>query len=151
MKILVLTKNHPTEITNIVERIYGTVIGNNTENIVCASPQVTSLILEESKGIPYLESYYTAINTFEKLKDELSDKRKHFIVVGRVPKNTRFWYDAIVGIDNKAIADYPIKSIPNNINNTELFKLDDSEVLFRDFAELRIFLKKATQEKENEL
>ena len=151
MKILVLTKNHPTEITNIVERIYGTVIGNNTENIVCASPQVTSLILEESKGIPYLESYYTAINTFEGLKDELSDKRKHFIVVGRVPKNTRFWYDAIVGIDNKAIADYPTKSIPNNVYNIELFKLEDSEVLFRDFAELRIFLKKATQEKEDEL
>ena len=112
---------------------------------------MTSLILEESKGIPYLESYYTAINTFEGLKDELSDKRKHFIVVGRVPKNTRFWYDAIVGIDNKAIADYPTKSIPNNVYNIELFKLEDSEVLFRDFAELRIFLKKATQEKEDEL
>lgn len=149
MKILVLTKNNPIEILHTVERIYNTV-SNKLNHLTCVSPQVTSLMIEETKGYPYLETYYSAIKTFEKLKDQMATCTTHFIVVGYVPKNTRFWYDAVVGLDNKDIEDYPLQKIPNNVDNIELFKLSDSEILFEDFETLRIFLKKATQEKKED-
>lgn len=151
MKILILTKNNPIEILHTVERVYNTV-SNKMEHLTCVSPQVTSLMIEESKGYPYLETFYVAIKTFEKLKEELAHKTEHFVVVGCVPKDSRFWYDAVIGLDNIDIQDYPVKTIPNNVDNIKLCKLSDADVVFNDFEELRIFLKKATQEKkENEL
>lgn len=150
MKILVLTKNNPIEILDTVQRIYNN-LGNNLKHMTCVSPQVTSLMIEEAKGYPYLETYYTSIKTFEKLKDDMASGSTHFIVVGYVPKSTKYWYDAVVGLDNNSIEDYPIKKIPNNVDNLELFKLSDAEITFNDFETLRIFLKKATQEKRDEL
>lgn len=145
MKILVLTKNNPIEILSTVERIYNA-LGNKLDYMTCVSPQVTSLMIEEAKGYPYLETYYTTIKVFEQKKDEISKNCQHFIVVGRVPNNTKYWYDAVIGLDDPNISDYPIKTIPNNVDNIELFTLKDADITFNDFETLRIFLKKATQE-----
>lgn len=147
MKILVLTKNNPVEILHTVERIYSSVSNGNMKHMTCISPQVVALMVEEAKDYPYLEVFFSALRTFENQKEDISTKCNNLIVVGTVPISTRYWYDAVVGLDNEEIEDYPAKSIPNNIDNISLMELKHADVTFNNFETLRIFLKKAIQEK----
>lgn len=142
-----LTKNHPIEIVSVVERLYNSLVQNDLKHITCISPQVISLMLEETKGIPYLYSYETAIFSYEKQKEEIANGCTHLITVGYVPKNTRFWYDMIIGYNNEEIMDYNIEERAKINEGYELFKLKDAEVTFEEFETLLFFLKKVTKER----
>lgn len=133
-----------------MQKIYNTVIGNRIEDIVCVSPQVTALMIERSKGYPYLETFYTAINVYERTKEELSSSYKTFITVGCVDQSSRYWYDAVVALDSEEIDSYPLKTLKNNTNNVELLKLSEADIVFDDFESLRIFLKKIIQEQKKD-
>lgn len=139
MKILLLTRNNPIEITNIVQRIYETIC-NRLEIMTVVSPQVVALMVEEAKGYPYLETYYSAVRTVEKEKENMTKQTKVLVVVGSVPRSSRIWYDAVVGLDDENASDYPIKTIPNNTDKVEMMNVKEADVIFNDFEQLRIFL-----------
>lgn len=139
MKILLLTKNNPIEITNTIQRIYETVC-NRMEILVAISPQVVALMVEEAKNYPYLEVFHSAVRAVEKEKEDIAKSTKVFIMIGSVPRSSRLWYDAIVGLNDDNISDYPLNTIPNNVDNVEMMTVKEADITFDDFEQLRIFL-----------
>jgi hypothetical protein len=150
MKILVLTRNHPVQIVDVVSRIYNTVIGNNYKNAICISPQVAAMMVQESKGVPYQQAYYPALQAFEDKKDTYAAAAKHFIVVGTVPNDSKTWYDAIVALDDaESIKDYSDFDNDFNTRHYTMCNIADGDILFKHFDELRYFLVKMIQEKKD--
>lgn len=143
MKILVLTRNHPVQILDVLNRIFTTVFNNNLEEGLCISPQATALMVEEVKGIPYRTAYYPALKVFEQQKEELSLKAPHMVVIGTVPVDSYAWYDAVVGLDDaESIKDYNDFDEDFNTEHYKTLTLKDSDCIFNHFDELRYFLTK---------
>lgn len=148
MKILLLTKNNPVEIIDVVRRLNNHF--NNMEKCIVVSPQLTAWMVEEAKGYPYMLVYYNAIKIVEKNKDELASKAENFIMVGTTDMASKSWYDIIVGIDNPDIEDYTDFPQENNVDHINCFSLKHADVIFNDFSELLTFLYKVMENK-NEL
>lgn len=137
MKILVLTRNHPVEIQDIVTRIRDRFYYDKLK-FYCDSPQSVALEMEECKGVPYTFGFFPAIKTFEKLKQEIADKVDVFITVGTTDRKSEIWYDVIVGLDNFEMDDY--KKFDQSIYSCELYKLKESDIRFDTIEELLLFI-----------
>lgn len=149
MKILLLTKNNPVEILDIVRRLNEHF--NNTKKVLCVSPQLVAWMVEEAKGIPYSLVYYSAIRQVEKQKDYIASTTENFIMVGTTDSSTKIWYDVIVGLDNKNIRDYTDFPQEYNTDNISCFKMKNADVVFEDFKELLVFLYKIMENNKNDL
>lgn len=147
MKILILTKNHPVQILDVVTRIYNTILDNRLDEGICISPQAIAMMVEEAKNVPYQVAYWPAVKTFEDEKEELSTKAKHFFVVGSVPVSSLSWYDAVIGIDDAPeIKDYTEFDDDFKTEDYVMTTLDNAEVMFEDFDNLRYFITKVLQQ-----
>lgn len=139
MKILVLTKNNPVEITEVVQKIRNRFYFDDLK-IFCDSPQAIALDIEQKKGIPYTFAFFPAIKTFEKNKEEISEAVDVFITVGTTDVKSMGWYDVIVGLTNFEISNY--KSFDTSIYSCDYFTLKNADIKFDEIEELLFFINK---------
>lgn len=139
MKILVLTKNNPVEIVDVVNKIRSAIYYDE-KKCFCDSPQMVAWELEEMKGIPYLYGFFPAIKTFEKNKEQFYDAVDVFITVGTTDINSADWYDVIVGLNNPEIQDY--YNFDTSIHQCDLFTLKNADIKFDTTNELLFFIRK---------
>lgn len=137
MKILVLTKNNPVEIVDVVERIRQRFY-NDKLKFFCDSPQLVALEIEAKKGIPYTYGFFPAIKTFEKTKDEIANVVDVFITVGTTNRKSEVWYDVIVGLDNFEIDNY--SKFDTSVYSCTCYKLKESDIKFDTIDELLTFI-----------
>lgn len=138
MKILLLTKNHPVEILDVIQSIHGHF--QNTEEVTCISPQGVALMVEEAKGFPYLSVFYPALHQVVTQKEELSSKTKNLIVVGTIDKGSRKWFDVIIGLNTKDIQNYKDFDEDFNTYGYKCMTLKDADIVFETKQELLFFL-----------
>lgn len=139
MKILVLTKNNPVEITEVVQKIRDRFYFDDLK-FFCNSPQAIALDIEQKKGIPYTFAFFPAIKTFEKNKEEISNAVDVFITVGTTDVKSISWYDVIVGLTNFEISNY--KSFDTSIYSCDYFTLKNADIKFDEIEELLFFINK---------
>lgn len=139
MKILVLTKNNPIEIIDIVNKIRQHFY-YDPKKFFCDSPQMVALELEQFKGIPYTIGFFPAIKTFENRKEEFNQLVDVFITVGTTDKASMPWYDIIVGLNNYELKNY--SEFDTSIYSCECFTLKDADMKFDDIKELLFFIDK---------
>lgn len=139
-KFLIITKNHPVEICNVMRRVYESVgIGNS--NIFIGSPQFTALQIERAKGIPYLEAFYPAVKTYKNIDSFATEGIETIIIIGTVDIKDIINYDVVVGFDSPDIEEY--KDFPEEFNNTNIkfMELKHSDIIFTKIDELIHFLR----------
>lgn len=146
MKILVLTKNHPVEIVDVVNRIRNRFF-NDKLKFFCDSPQLVAWELEEKKGIPYTYAFFPAIKTFEKNKDIIANAVDVFITVGTTDRKSETWYDVIVGLDNFEIDNY--SKFDTSIYSCTCYKLKEGDIRFDTIEELLFFIDKMAHKVNN--
>lgn len=139
MKILVLTKNNPVEITEVVQKIRNRFYFDDLK-FFCDSPQAIALDIEQKKGIPYTFAFFPAIKTFEKNKEEISEAVDVFVTVGTTDVKSMSWYDVIVGLTNFEISNY--KSFDTSIYSCDYFTLKNADIKFDEIEELLFFINK---------
>lgn len=139
MKILILTKNNPVEISYVTQRLQ-TYFFANKRKVYCDSPQVVALEIEKSKKLPYLYTFFPAIKAYRNCQDEISNVVDDFITVGTTDRKDVGWYDIIVGINSEEIQDYV--KFDTSIHSCDYFKLKDAEIMFDNIDELITFLRK---------
>ena len=159
-KILVLTKDNPIETLDIMRRFYSS-FAELDSNVVVVSLQFTAWQVQDAakkqgKEISYLDCFYSAVRTFKKINSFIKDDTNFLIVVGTVDKVDKYNYDAIIGINNGEIEDYPNYNEDTNTTNIKLLKLKDSDVSFNTIEEaiyfIRIIMERERREqRENEL
>ena len=139
-KFLVITKNHPIEVMDVMNKLYEAV-GNIDLGVFIGSPQFTAFQVEQIKKVPYMEGFYPAVRAYKKI-DEFAGENVHTaIIVGTVDIEDLLDYDAIVGLDNPEIQDY--KEFPQEFNTTNMTIADlrYSDIIFTKIDELIYFLR----------
>ena len=139
MRILVLTRNNPVEISYVINRIRN-YFYNDSLKFFCDSPQMIALDVEHKSNIPYTFAFFPAIKTYEANKEDISNMVDVFITVGTTDVDSKYWYDIIVGIDDYNISNY--KTFDTSIYSCEIFTTKDAEIKFNNIDELLIFLNK---------
>lgn len=139
-KILVVTKNHPVEVTSVIKDIYESVATLN-QRIFVGGPQFTAWQVSEMKNINYLDLYYPAIRAYKNIENLATEDVDIAIIVGTGDIKDFFNYDAVVGINNKEVQDYT--NFPEEMNHTniETIKLSNCEIKFNNMNELLHFLR----------
>lgn len=135
---------------SVYQRINGYFSGYQDTIALC--PQAQALMLEETKGFPYLEIFYPSLNQIEKMKDEINSKYPNTIIVGTSATSSRAWYDVIIGIENPEIKDYKEFDEDFNINKYKLMTIKDADATFDDVEEALVFIKQVMRlEERNEI
>lgn len=149
--ILVLTKNHPVEIGDIVRQLY-TALGGFDQKIFIGSPQITADEVAQAKKCSYLQTYYPAMRAYRKV-NEFAEKNdiSVIITVGAVDVHDLNSYDAIVGIDNPELQSYTEFDEDFNTDHAVSTTLKNSDIIFDNIEQLIHFLRviiKNNEEKE---
>lgn len=139
-KILVLTKDNPVEVIDTMGRFY-TAFSELDPTILVCSPQYTAYQLEQAGKASYLEALYPAIRTFKKIDNFANSETEFIVVVGVIDKKDKYNYDAIIGIDNKDIEDYPYYNEDFNTTNIELTRVENSDIIFNTIEEAIYFIR----------
>lgn len=140
LKILVLTRNHPVEVIDVMRELYES-IGALDNSIFIGSPQFTAYQVSQTKKIPYTDAYYPAIRAYKKIDDFANEDTSAIIVVGAVDRLDIFKYNAVIGLKNKEIKDYT--EFPEEFNTTKLTTtvLENSDILFNNIEEVIHFIR----------
>lgn len=150
LNILVLTKNHPVEILDIVTRLYNS-LGQLDAGIYIGSPQVIAQMVSQTKGVPYLQTYYPAMRSYRLATQFAADNGIDTIVtVGAVDIHDLNTYDAIIGIDNPEMEDYPFFDEDFNTDGAISTTLKQAELLFETVDEIIHFIRIVRKEKQKE-
>lgn len=156
LNILVLTKNHPVEILDVVYKLYNS-LGQLDAGIYIGSPQVIADMVSQTKGIPYLQAYYPAMRSYRQAtKFAAKNNINTIVTVGSVDIHDLNNYDAIIGLNNPEVEDYTFFDEDFNTDGAISTTLKQAEILFDTIDEVIHFIRIVRREKlkesdENEL
>lgn len=151
LNILVLTKNHPTEIIDVIDKLYSA-FGQLDKGLFIGSPQASALMVSEQKNVPYLQTYYPAMRAYNKVEEFAEQNQIHTIVtVGAVDVHSLNKYNAIIGLKNDDLEDYKNFDEDFNTTNIKSTTLKSCDILFDTIEEvihfIRIVMKNDAKEK----